>query len=77
MRDYDKNPYSPCEQRVAKFFMEVVGIGGGDDPIGFIIASHAALAAERQELKGLLAFEQRTVNEMIMNIALGAGGEIS
>ena len=50
MRDFKENPYSPCEARVAAFLHEVGGIGGGDDPIGFLMASHAALAAERREL---------------------------
>lgn len=47
MRDMDKNPYSKDEQRVAKFLFDL-GAGGGDDPIGFILASHAMLAAERR-----------------------------
>jgi len=29
MRDFDKNPYTPCEKRIAEFFSEK-GIGGGD-----------------------------------------------
>ena len=49
MRDLEKNPYSACEARVAKFFFDL-GIGGGDDPIGFLMASHQVLAAERLEL---------------------------
>lgn len=49
MRDMDKNPYSPDEQRVAQFFSDA-GVGGGDDPIGNIIASHQAMAAQRNEL---------------------------
>lgn len=50
MRDLEKQPYSPDEQRVAQFFFDA-GLGGGDDPIGFIIASHQALAAERNALR--------------------------
>ncbi len=50
MRDLEKNPYSACEARVAAFLHEMGGIGGGDDPIGFLMASHAALSAERREL---------------------------
>ena len=46
-RDFDLNPYSPDEARVAKFFSKL-GIGGGDDPIGALLASHAMLAAERK-----------------------------
>lgn len=50
MRDLDKNPYSEAEQRVAQFFFDR-GTGGGDDPIGAILASHQALADQRNELQ--------------------------
>lgn len=46
MRDLDKQPYSFDERRVAQFLFDL-GVGGGDDPIGFILVSHATLAAER------------------------------
>lgn len=45
-RDLDKDPYSKDEARVAEFLCES-GAGGGDDPIGFIIASHRYMAMER------------------------------
>ena len=38
-RDFDTNPYSKDEDRVAEFLSKK-GIGGGDDPIGFILASY-------------------------------------
>jgi hypothetical protein len=46
MRDIEKNPYTPDEQRVVDYLVKITGgsIGGGDDPIGFLIASHANLA---------------------------------
>lgn len=47
-RDLDKNPYSVDEKRVAEFLFER-GAGGGDDPIGFILASYAYLVNERNE----------------------------
>lgn len=50
MRDMDKHPYSPDEARVARFFFDL-GVGGGDDPIGYLIASHQSLVAERNELR--------------------------
>jgi len=37
-RDFESQPYSPDEQRVASWLM-AHGIGGGDDPIGFILSS--------------------------------------
>jgi hypothetical protein len=49
-RDFDKRPYSPDETRVAEFFSSK-GSGGGDDPIGALIASHEWLAAERNDLR--------------------------
>jgi hypothetical protein len=48
-RDLDKNPYSADERRVASFFFER-GTGGGDDPVGFVLASHQALADQRNAL---------------------------
>jgi hypothetical protein len=46
-RDFDKNPYSPDEQRVAKWIVDKTGIGGGDDPIGFLMVSHEYVVAQR------------------------------
>lgn len=37
-RDIEAKPYTPDEQRVAEWFAEK-GVGGGDDPIGFLMAS--------------------------------------
>jgi hypothetical protein len=43
-RDMVAKPYSPDEERVAAYLVEKTGIGAGDDPIGFLIASHETLA---------------------------------
>lgn len=48
-RDLDKHPYSVDEQRVAAFFFEK-GTGGGNDPIGGLLASHEYLAWQRSAL---------------------------
>jgi hypothetical protein len=40
--------YTPDQARVAKFLFDL-GIGGGDDPIGFLIASHQYMAQQRNE----------------------------
>jgi hypothetical protein len=48
MRDIEKEPYSKDEARVAKFFFDR-GIGGGPDPIGSLMASHEAMAQERDD----------------------------
>lgn len=53
MRDIEKQPYTPDEKRVAEFFFER-GVGGGDDPIGSILASHAYLAEERNRYRKAL-----------------------
>lgn len=50
MRDMSKHPYSPDEQRVAAFFSER-GIGGGDDPIGFLLSSYVLVIEERNALR--------------------------
>lgn len=50
-RDIKVNPYTPDEHRVANYFFHEVGVGGGDDPIGYLIASHATIARELKELK--------------------------
>jgi hypothetical protein len=50
MRDMAKKPYSKDEARVAEFFFNR-GTGGGDDPIGALIASHEYMVAERNLLR--------------------------
>jgi len=49
-RDILVHPYTPCEARVAAFLSEK-GIGGGNDPIGFLMASHDYAIAERNALR--------------------------
>jgi hypothetical protein len=53
-RDFDKNPYSPDEARVAKWLDEKAGMGGGDDPLGFLMVSYDYLVAQRNHLAKLL-----------------------
>lgn len=50
MRDIEANPYTTDEKRVVDFIWER-GAGGGDDPIGFILASYAYLVEKRKELR--------------------------
>jgi hypothetical protein len=67
MRDLDTNPYTPDELRVAEFFFNA-GVGGGDDPIGAIIASHAALAMERNEWRQAAGVEAGLRREFLATI---------
>jgi hypothetical protein len=50
-RDFEANPYTPHEERVAKYLVELTGVGGGDDPIEFLITSHASLRRRIEDLK--------------------------
>jgi hypothetical protein len=48
-RDFDANPYSKEELRVVEYLHLIApDIGGGDDPIGFLLASHNHLIRERR-----------------------------
>ena len=38
-RDIEASPYSPDELRVAEWLGANTGVGAGDDPIGFVMAS--------------------------------------
>lgn len=67
-RDIVANPYSPDEERVVRWMVATSGIGGGDDPIGFIMASLAFGTHQcnlyRDALKAILEVpdEVRSVN---------------
>lgn len=43
-RNFSLNPYTPDEQKVVRYLHQIMpDIGAGDDPIQFLIASHAML----------------------------------
>lgn len=46
------NPYTPDQQRAADYICEITNqtIGGGDDPVGFLIASHRVLAQRTMKI---------------------------
>ena len=59
-RDFETHPYSKDEARVAEFIVELsAGImGGGDDPIAYVLAlakSDVALVKENDDLRAALA----------------------
>lgn len=50
-RDFETHPYSADEERIAAYLRDLLpDVGAGDDPIGFLIASHGALAADARRL---------------------------
>ncbi len=49
-RDFETHPYDRQERRAAKFLSEA-GVGGGDDPIGFLIASSSWGAQVRKAMQ--------------------------
>ncbi|WP_420237677.1 hypothetical protein ACOBR2_19100 [Telmatobacter bradus] len=51
MRDLNEKPYSREEAEAAKYLDELAGVGGGDDPVGFLIVSHRELIRQRTVLK--------------------------
>ncbi len=66
-RDFDTNPYDESEDRVAKFLCEA-GLGGGDDPIGFMLASHAYIIAENKRMIDGLTMAQEGVAQMKQHV---------
>jgi hypothetical protein len=52
MRDI---PYDANESRVAQWIMDRTGIGGGDDPIGFILASYDYKISEMDAMRAKIA----------------------
>lgn len=71
MRDFEQRPYSPDEERVARFLAQESGLGGGDDPIGFLMASHQfaiesrnLYAEEREQLSKRIAVLEIQANRL-------------
>lgn len=46
-----ETPYDFQEARVAKWIMDRTGIGGGDDPVGFILASYDLKIQQMEEMR--------------------------
>ncbi len=51
MRNLDANPYTADEKRVVAYIVRISegNVGGGDDPIGWLMASHEMMAADRRQ----------------------------
>jgi hypothetical protein len=88
MRDLTTHPYSTEEQRVVDFLAEAQdddGIGGGDDPIGFMLVSWrgAVLLADTQaaEIENLRAamrvnalrwgYSHQQIDELLSSLSNG------
>jgi hypothetical protein len=67
LRDIESHPYSDDEKRVAKYIVEMTNntAGAGDDPIGFLIASHAysrqQIQTQREFTKELMEICERYI----------------
>jgi hypothetical protein len=57
-RDIDLRPYTPDENRVAEYIVELTGIGAGDDPIGFLMASHQELGRRMKKMRSRMSMEE-------------------
>jgi hypothetical protein len=54
-----ETPYDAQEARVAKWIVDRTGIGGGDDPVGFVLASYDLKIHEMEEMRHkLVALEE-------------------
>lgn len=55
--------YTPDQKRVSDYIQEMTdgAIGGGDDPIGFLIASHTSLFVEAKSWRETLRKERNAV----------------
>jgi hypothetical protein len=64
-RDIIADPYRPDEQRVVDFIRERTQdqIGGGDDPIGFLLASYNMIMAERSPDQSFMNVVLRACHE--------------
>ena len=69
-RDFDERPYTEDERRVATYLDAKFGLGGGEDPIGFLIAHDAWILEEWKE-RGR-AFGKLAVAFRVNMLRLGA-----
>lgn len=72
MRDFDKKPYSTDEARVAEWLARL-GVGGGDDPIGFILASHEYRGIQQKFISELIAVQEEYIALLTDWITANAG----
>lgn len=58
-------PYTPEQSRVCDYLREITHdqVGCGDDPIGFLIASHQMLRQQRQDLQAVAATARECLHD--------------
>jgi hypothetical protein len=86
-RDFETNPYSHDELRVVGYLAKIIPeAGAGDDPIGFLMASHNVIVDDRREqtriqksyfddhsIEGMIPpRDKEDVVEVLMRVQVGA-----
>lgn len=51
--------YDPQQERVARWIVDRTGIGAGDDPVGFLLASYDVKIAEAEDMRKKLTSLER------------------
>ena len=75
-RDLVKCPYTHDEARVAEWLVTHTGIGAGNDPIGFLLLSHQALAAQRDAAQATLREREKEVGRLRQALSRIEGWEM-
>lgn len=55
--------YDASQRRVAQWIMDRTGIGGGDDPVGFLLSSYDLKIAHMEQLRLRVAALEAIVNQ--------------
>ena len=69
VRNFTTHPYSDDEKRIVNWIMQKTkgNVGGGDDPIGFIMASHDMINAERIQLREAVVDLREMISDTMRN----------
>ena len=62
MHEHDRE-YSQPEARVAAWLTAHTGMGGGSDPVGWVLASYEVQMAEMAQLRAQLALAKAVINQ--------------
>mgnify|MGYP001603933974 CR=1 FL=1 len=77
MRDIETNPYDAQEQRVCDYLQKLApDIGCGNDPVGFLIASHAALTTDNKRYREAFERAMPELGQAIQRLRRIADGEM-